>query len=87
VTLYYQGRYVDGKVFDNQHVQKDPITVPVSDMIPGWQEAVTHMVPGSIWVLYIPGNLAYGERGLPGKVGPNQTLIYTINLLAVSPPH
>lgn len=84
VTVYYSGRYLDGKVFDNEHAQKNPVSIRVSALIPGWQEALKLMSPGSIWVLYIPSNLAFGERGIPGEVGPNQAVIYTVHLLTIN---
>jgi FKBP-type peptidyl-prolyl cis-trans isomerase FklB len=83
VTLLYQGRSIDGQVFDNQHTEKNPVTVRVATMIPGWQEAIQRMQAGSVWVLYIPSNLAFGAQGIPNLVGPNQTVIYTIHLLTV----
>lgn len=83
VTLYYQGRYINGEVFDNVHAGGNPVSVRVSSVLPGWKEALQLMSPGSIWVLYIPSNLAYGEKGVPGLVGPNQTLIYSVSLIAI----
>ena len=56
---------------------------PVSNVIKGWQEALTKMKPGAIWEIYIPAKLAYGTRGAPGLIGPNETLIFKVNLIAV----
>lgn len=84
VTVYYQGRYISGDVFDDAHAQDAPITLPVASLLPGWQEAIKMMTPGSIWVLYLPAKLAYGANGFPGKVGPNQALIYSIHLLNIN---
>jgi FKBP-type peptidyl-prolyl cis-trans isomerase FklB len=81
VTVFYSGRYIDGTVFDEQHYQSTPITIRVSSTIAGWQQALQLMQPGSIWVLFVPPNLAYGEKGMPPVVGQNQTLIYTVHLL------
>lgn len=85
VNVFYQGRYIGGQVFDNQHYQNKPVTVRVSSLILGWQEALQLMRGGSIWVLYIPSYLAYGDRGIPGLIGPKQTLVYTVHLLSVRP--
>lgn len=82
VTLFYQGQFINGHVFDDEHAQKNPVTIRVSATIPGFQEALQLMPPGSIWVLYVPAQLAYGERGILGRVGPNETLVYRVHLLA-----
>lgn len=84
VTVYYQGQYIQGKIFDSEHALKNPVTIRVSAVIPGWQEALLHMQTGSKWVLYIPPNLAYGDKGIPGLVGPNMTLIYYVHLLRIT---
>lgn len=81
VTVYYQGQYINGEIFDNQHTHKNPVTARVSALVPGWQEALKLMQVGSVWVLYVPPQLAFGEKGLPGVIGPNQTLIYNVHLL------
>lgn len=81
VTVFYQGRFIDGKVFDAQHFQANPATFRVSSVIPGLQQALLMMQPGSIWVIYVPSDLAYGQKGIPGIIPPNATLVYTINLI------
>lgn len=81
VTVYYQGAFINGKVFDAAHLQNAPVTIRISAVIPGWQEALMHMQPGAIWVLYVPPQLAYGDKGVPGVIPPNQTLVYTVNLV------
>lgn len=82
VTVFYKGQFINGKVFDSQYFQSKPVTIRISSVIPGWQQALEHMQPGAIWVIYVPSNLAYGERGIPGFIPPNQTLVYTINLVS-----
>ncbi len=83
VTLYYQGQYIDGRVFDNTHAQNKPIKLQVSQGIPGLQQALKMMLPGSVWVIYVPPQLAFGEKGIPKLVGPNQTLVYYVHLISV----
>jgi FKBP-type peptidyl-prolyl cis-trans isomerase FklB len=85
VTLFYQGRYIDGTVFDNRHTQENPVTLQVSTMIPGWREAIKMMSPGAIWLIYLPNNLAFGDKGIPNLVGPNQTVVYNIHFLSIKP--
>lgn len=83
VTVFYQGKFLNGKIFDSNHFQTNPVTVRVSSVIPGWQQALQLMQPGSIWVIFVPPYLAFGEKGIPGIIPPNQGLIYTINLIGV----
>lgn len=81
VTVFYQGQFINGTTFDKTHLQEHPVTVRISSVIPGWQQALQHMQIGSIWVIYVPPELAFGEKGIPGQIPPNQTLVYTINLV------
>lgn len=83
VTVNYEGSFLNGKVFDSSYQRGKPVTFPVPDVIPGWTEALKLMKPGATWQLYIPPNLAYGERGI-GPIGPNQTLVFKVNLIAVN---
>ncbi len=83
VTVNYKGSLINGKVFDSSYKRGKPVTFPVAGVIPGWQEALTMMKPGAVWMLYIPSNLAYGTRGAPGAIGPNETLIFKVNLISV----
>jgi len=85
VVVNYIGRSINGKVFDGTHATSKPIALRVSNMIPGWQQAIILMSHGSIWNIYVPPNLAYGQKGIPGKIAPNETVIYTINLLRINP--
>ena len=81
VTVNYEGRLIDGTVFDSSYKQGQPVTFKVSEVIPGWQEALTHMKVGDVWEIYVPSQLAYGAQGVGGPIGPNQTLIFKIQLI------
>lgn len=84
VTVNYVGTLLNGQEFDSSYRRGKPVTFPVAEMIPGWAEALRLMKAGSTWDVYVPANLAYGERGLPGgPIGPNQTLAFKINLISV----
>ena len=83
VLVRCRGTFPDGTVFD-QSTDAKGVECPVSGVIPGWKEALVMMKPGDKWQLYIPSSLAYGEQGgLGGRVGPNQVLIYEIELVKV----
>jgi FKBP-type peptidyl-prolyl cis-trans isomerase FklB len=81
VTCNYRGTLIDGKEFDSSYKYGKPSEFPVGRVIPGWVEALQLMPVGSQWELYIPANLAYGERGNGGDIGPNATLIFQLELL------
>lgn len=83
VTVDYEGKLIDGTVFDSSYNRGKPATFQVGQVIPGWQEALTQMKVGDTWELYIPSNLAYGENGIGGPIGPNQTLIFKIHLIDI----
>lgn len=83
VTVDYEGKHLNGQIFDSSYQRGQPATFPVSGLIPGWQEALQIMPVGSTWELYIPSNQAYGERGAPGAIGPNETLIFKVHLIGV----
>ncbi len=83
VVVHYRGTKTDGTVFDSSHKRGEPATFPVNRVIPGFSDALTHMKPGGHWKVVIPGHLAYGERGIPGKIGPNETLIFDLQLLEI----
>jgi FKBP-type peptidyl-prolyl cis-trans isomerase FklB len=83
VTVEYTGRLIDGQVFDSTEKTGKPATFKVSQVIPGWTEALQLMPAGSTWEIYVPPNLAYGPRGIGGPIGPNETLIFKIHLLSV----
>lgn len=82
VVVHYTGRLIDGTVFDSSEERGEPATFGVTQVIPGWVEALQMMKAGSKWRLFIPANLAYGAQGVPG-IGPNQTLIFDVNLIEV----
>ena len=83
VTTHYHGTLVDGTVFDSSVDRGQPASFPVSGVIPGWTEALQLMPVGSKWKLFLPSNLAYGERGAGGKIGPNATLIFEVELISI----
>ena len=86
VSAHYKGTLTDGTEFDSSYTRGRPLVSPVMGLIPGWQEALTNMHVGDKWELYIPGNLAYGERGSPPKIGANALLIFEMELLGIEPP-
>ena len=83
VTVHYRGTLPDGTVFDSSYDRNEPATFPVNGVIPGWVEALQLMKPGSKYRLVIPPALAYAERGAGNDIGPNQVLIFDVELLSV----
>lgn len=83
VRCHYHGTLIDGTVFDSSINRGEPADFPVGGVIPGWIEALQLMPVGSKWELYIPSDLAYGEQGAGGKIGPNSALIFQIELLEI----
>lgn len=83
VEVHYTGRLIDGTVFDSSVDRGQPATFGVTQVIPGWVEALQLMKAGSKWRLFIPSDLAYGPNGAGGVIGPNQTLIFDVELLKV----
>lgn len=83
VKVHYTGRLIDGTVFDSSVERGEPATFGVTQVIPGWVEALQMMTAGSKWRLHIPSNLAYGPQGAGGVIGPNSTLIFDVELLEV----
>ena len=83
VVVHYTGKLIDGTVFDSSEERGEPATFGVTQVIPGWVEALQMMKAGSQWRLYIPSALAYGPQGAGGLIGPNQTLIFDVSLLEV----
>jgi len=83
VTTHYHGTTIDGKVFDSSVQRGQPASFPVSGVIKGWTEALQLMAVGSKWKLFIPAELAYGDRGAGADIGPNSTLIFEVELLSI----
>ena len=83
VSTHYAGTLIDGTEFDSSYKRNAPAEFPVNGVIAGWTEALQLMPVGSKWKLYIPYQLAYGERGAGGAIGPYQALIFDIELLAI----
>ncbi len=83
VTVDYTGTLIDGQVFDTTEKTGKPATFKVSQVIPGWTEALQLMPSGSTWEVYVPSDLAYGPRAVGGPIGPNETLIFKIHLISV----
>lgn len=84
VTVNYRGTLIDGTEFDSSYKRGQPATFPVNGVIKGWTEALQLMKEGSKWQLFIPSNLAYGERGAGQLIGPNAVLIFEVELLSVT---
>lgn len=82
VTVHYTGKLIDGTVFDSSVERGEPATFGVTQVIPGWVEALQLMSEGAKYRLYIPSQLAYGPQGA-GPIGPNQTLIFDVELIKV----
>ncbi len=83
VEVHYTGKLIDGTVFDSSVERGVPASFGVTQVIPGWVEALQLMKEGDKWRLYIPSNLAYGPNGAGGVIGPNMTLIFDVELLRV----
>lgn len=83
VRCHYEGRLINGEIFDSSYRRKQPAEFPVTGVIAGWVEALQLMPVGSKWQLFIPSELAYGSRGAGQSIGPNETLIFDIELLGI----
>lgn len=83
VRTHYHGTLIDGTVFDSSYDRGEPAEFPVGGVIAGWTEALQMMSEGTKWRLYVPYNLAYGEQGAGGQIGPYSTLIFDVELLAI----
>ncbi len=83
VVCNYKGTLINGTEFDSSYKRGQPATFPVNGVIKGWTEALQLMPVGSKWQLFIPSDLAYGERGPGPEIGPNSTLIFEVELLSI----
>ncbi len=84
VTVHYEGRLIDGEVFDSSRQRGEPATFPVAGVIPGWTEALQLMQEGAKWEIFIPADLAYGERGAHPVIGPNAVLVFDVELIEIN---
>lgn len=83
VVCNYRGTLLDNTEFDSSYKRGQPATFPVTGVIKGWTEALQLMPVGSKWQLFVPAELAYGDRGKGGQIGPNATLIFEVELLSI----
>jgi FKBP-type peptidyl-prolyl cis-trans isomerase FklB len=86
VKVHYHGTLIDGTVFDSSVERNEPVSFPVNRVIPGWTEALQLMKEGDKWQLAIPAKLAYGDQGAGEKIGPNATLLFDVELIAIEKP-
>lgn len=86
VKTTYKGSLIDGSVFDSSDQHGGSATFPVNGVIKGWTEALQLMEVGSKWQIFVPAELAYGERGAGDVIGPNATLVFEVELLSIEPP-
>jgi FKBP-type peptidyl-prolyl cis-trans isomerase len=84
VRVNYIGKLLDGREFETTYAIDHPAEFPLTQLMPGWREGLTLMPVGSKYRLWIPAALAYGERGVPGAIGPNATLVFEVELLAIA---
>jgi len=83
VSVHYRGTLIDGTEFDSSYTRGQPATFQLDAVIPGWTEALQLMPVGSKYKVFLPSEIAYGERGAGGQIGPNATLIFEIELLSI----
>ncbi len=83
VKCHYEGRLINGQVFDSSYRRGEPAVFPVNGVIAGWVEALQLMPVGSKWQLYIPSDLAYGKHGAGQAIGANETLVFDVELLEI----
>lgn len=84
VTVHYCGWTLDGKKFDSSYDRGQTISFPLNGVIRGWTEGLQLMKPGGEFTFVIPADLAYGQRGAPPVIGPNETLVFRVELVSVS---
>ena len=83
VTVHYKGTLIDGTEFDSSYSRGQPVTFPLGNVIPGWTEGLQLIKAGGKAKLFIPSSLGYGERGAGAKIGPNETLIFEVELISI----
>jgi len=83
VTVHYRGTFINGTEFDSSIVRGQPTTFKVDGVIPGWTEALQLMKEGAKWQIFVPAELAYGERGMPPRIPPQSTLVFEVELISV----
>ena len=83
VVTHYEGKTLDGRIFDSSYNRGEPAHFPVNGVIRGWQEALQLMAEGAKWELYVPSDLAYGHTGQGSTIAPHATLVFTVELIAV----
>ncbi len=83
VEVHYRGTLIDGKEFDSSYKRNETVSFPVNGVIQGWQEILPLMPVGSKWEVVIPADLAYGAQGAGSSIGPNETLVFDIELIAI----
>ncbi len=83
VTVHYKGTLIDGTEFDSSYSRGQPVTFPLGNVIPGWTEGLQLVKTGGKAKLYIPSALAYGERGAGAKIGPNEALVFEVELVSI----
>jgi FKBP-type peptidyl-prolyl cis-trans isomerase FklB len=86
VKVHYRGTLLNGSEFDSSYKHKEPAVFPLKGVIKGWTEALQLMKVGSKWQIFLPSSLAYGEQGAGQVIGPNATLIFEVELLAIEKP-
>jgi peptidylprolyl isomerase/FKBP-type peptidyl-prolyl cis-trans isomerase FklB len=85
VKVNYEGTLIDGTVFDSSYTRGEPASFTLGEVIPGWNEALQLMRPGDVWYLYVPAELAYGDRGGGDTIPPGSALVFKVELLGVLP--
>lgn len=86
VRVHYVGRLLDGREFENTRKLDHDASFPLGQIMPGWREGLVLMPVGGRYLFWMPPSLAYGERGVPGTIGPNETLVFDIELLEIAQP-